>query len=65
MVEKIEANRVWVEKKRRGVAFAPNDRAEVEKFLEDVPVEATPMGTWMRLQRKVREQKRRDIEMVS
>ena len=28
-------------------------------------VEATPIGTWMRLQRKVRDQKRKEIETVS
>jgi hypothetical protein len=64
LVEKIEATRTWVEKRRQNVDFAPNNRTEVESFLEGTPVEATPIGTWMRLQRKVRDQKRKEIEMV-
>lgn len=65
LVEKIEVTRQWVEKKRRSVTFAPNDRADVEAFLEGVPVTETPIGAWMRLQKKVRDQKRKEIEMVS
>jgi nucleolar complex protein 2 len=64
LVEKIEVTRQWVEKKRRGVTFAPNDRADVEAFLEGVPITETPIGSWMRLQKKVRDQKRKEIEMV-
>lgn len=32
IVEKLEATRVWVEKKRRGINFAPNEREEVFSF---------------------------------
>ncbi|KAJ9094837.1 hypothetical protein QFC20_006815 [Naganishia adeliensis] len=64
LVEKIEVTRQWVEKKRRGVTFAPNDRADVEAFLEGVPITETPIGSWMRLQKKVRDQKRKEIEMA-
>lgn len=62
LVEKIEATRTWVEKKRTTVSFAPNDRQEVANFLQDVKIEQTPIGGWMRLQTKVRDQKREDIE---
>ena len=65
VVEKIELTRTWVEKKRRGVNFAPNEREEVAAFLEDAKVEDTPIGGWMRLQRKVRDQRRQEIEAVS
>lgn len=65
VVEKIELTRTWVEKKRRGVNFAPNERDEVAGFLEDAKVEDTPVGGWMRLQRKVRDQRRQEIEAVS
>lgn len=65
LVEKIEATRTWVEKKRQNVDFAPNNRTEVDGFLEGTPVDVTPIGTWMRLQRKVRDQKRKEVEMVS
>jgi nucleolar complex protein 2 len=65
VVEKIEATRIWVEKKRRGVNFAPNERQEVEAFMEGVRVEESPIGSWMRLQKKVRDQRRQEIEAVS
>lgn len=64
LVEKIEATRTWVEKKRQNVDFAPNNRTEVDSFLDGTSVDITPIGTWMRLQRKVRDQKRKEIEMV-
>jgi nucleolar complex protein 2 len=47
------------------VNFAPNEREEVAAFLEDAKVEDTPIGGWMRLQRKVRDQRRQEIEAVS
>jgi nucleolar complex protein 2 len=62
LVEKLEATRTWVEGKRRNVSFAPRDRGELARFCEGVGTETTPVGTWMRLQRKVREQKRREVE---
>lgn len=62
LVEKLEATRTWVETKRRNVSFAPRDRSEVSRFCEGVKVESTPVGTWMKLQRKVREQRRREVE---
>lgn len=62
LVDKIEATRSWVEKRRTTVSFAPNDRQEVARFLEDVSIDATPIGGWMRLQTKVRDQKREQVE---
>ncbi|KAJ9096602.1 hypothetical protein QFC19_007135 [Naganishia cerealis] len=64
LVEKIEVTRQWIEKNRRNVSFAPNDRAEVEAFLDGTPITETPIGSWMRLQKKVRDQKRKEIEMA-
>ncbi len=65
LVEKIETTKAWVEKKRVNVGFAPNDRNEVLTFLDGTAVTDTPIGGWMRLQKKVREQKRKEIEEVS
>lgn len=62
VVEKIEATRIWVEKKRRGVNFAPNERTEVDAFLEGGSIDETPIGSWIRLQKKVRDQRRQEIE---
>jgi len=62
LVDKLEAQRTMVENKRRGVGFAPRDRAEVGRFEEELGTKEGPLGAWMRLQRKVREAKRREVE---
>jgi nucleolar complex protein 2 len=62
LMEKLEATRTWIEGKRRNVSFAPRDRGEVSRFCEGVGVETTPIGGWMRIQKKVREGKRREVE---
>jgi nucleolar complex protein 2 len=62
LVEKLEAQRVVVENKRRGVGFAPRDRAEVGRFEEELGDKEGPLAAWMRLQRKVREARRREVE---
>ncbi|WVQ83476.1 hypothetical protein IAT38_005617 [Cryptococcus sp. DSM 104549] len=62
LLEKLDATRVFIEGKRRNVSFAPRDRAEVDRFLEGQGPEVTPVGNWMRLQRKVREKKREEVE---
>ncbi|WVN87242.1 uncharacterized protein L203_102419 [Cryptococcus depauperatus CBS 7841] len=62
LIEKLEATKTFIETKRRNVSFAPKDRVEMERFLEGHGAEVTPVGNWMRLQRKIREQKRREVE---
>ncbi|EKD05664.1 noc2p [Trichosporon asahii var. asahii CBS 8904] len=62
LVDKLEANRTFIEGKRRNVGFAPRDRAEVARFKEGIKVETTPLGTWVKVQRKVRAQRRKEIE---
>lgn len=65
LIERLEVNRKWIEDKRRGVGFAPRDRAEVGRFLkggENKKGEVPPLEGWMRTQRKVRERKREEVE---
>ncbi|WWD16856.1 hypothetical protein CI109_101288 [Kwoniella shandongensis] len=62
LVDKLDATRTFIETKRRNVSFAPRDRSEVNRFLEGQGVEVTPVGNWMRLQKKVREKKRLEVE---
>lgn len=54
VIEKMELNSKWVADKRKQVEFSPRDRAGVDGFLEDVSVEATPLGIFWKLQKKVR-----------
>ena len=62
LVERLEETRKYVETKRRNVSFAPKDLGEVRRFLEKEKIESTPIGAWIRLQRKVRYQKRKEVE---
>lgn len=65
LIERMEGNSKWIGEKRKGVEFAPNDRGAVEGFLEGVEVESSPLGTYWKLQKRVRETKRREVEKVS
>ncbi|EIW66183.1 hypothetical protein TREMEDRAFT_35338 [Tremella mesenterica DSM 1558] len=62
LVERIEETRKWVEGKRRNVGFAPKDLGEVRRFLGDTEEDKTPLGGWMRVQRKMRDKRRLEVE---
>ena len=62
LIEKLESTQKWVESKRRNVGFSPKDRGELVKWSESVRGEDTPLGGWMKVQRKVREKRRREVE---
>ncbi|KAJ4988842.1 ribosome assembly protein [Stagonosporopsis vannaccii] len=62
LIQKLEANAKWIEEKRTKIDFAPNDRAGVDNFLKDVDWEKTPLGAYLAGQRKIREQKQKQLE---
>ncbi|WYZ44216.1 hypothetical protein EsH8_VII_000652 [Colletotrichum jinshuiense] len=62
LVQKIEANAKFIEEKRAKVEFAPKDRAQVDAFLRDFDWEKTPLGAYVVVQRKIREQKAKALE---
>ncbi|KAJ4322656.1 Nucleolar Complex 2 protein [Neodidymelliopsis sp. IMI 364377] len=62
LIQKLEANSKWIEEKRTKIDFAPNDRAGVDGFLKDVEWEKSPLGAYVSGQRKVREQKMKQLE---
>jgi nucleolar complex protein 2 len=64
LVQKMEANARWIEERRNKVAFAPKDRTEVETFLQDTNWEDTPFGAFVVGQRKMREEKRKQLEQA-
>ncbi|RAL16913.1 mRNA-binding ribosome synthesis protein NOC2 [Aspergillus homomorphus CBS 101889] len=57
LVQKVEANARWIEDKRLAVTFTPRNRADVESFLKDVDWESSPLGAFVKSQRKLREEK--------
>ncbi|KAA1123664.1 Nucleolar Complex 2 protein [Puccinia graminis f. sp. tritici] len=62
LVEKLEANKNFVEDKRAHLGFGPKDRARSLAFLADLPPEKTPLGAHLRLQSKIRDQKRAALD---
>ncbi|KAF2737135.1 nucleolar complex protein 2 [Polyplosphaeria fusca] len=62
LIQKLEANSKWIEERRTKVDFAPNDRAGVEGFLRDIEWDKSPLGAYVKGQRKAREQKSKMLE---
>lgn len=64
LVERIEESARWVEQKRKGVTFAPGRLGEVEAWESGVNTDDTPLGKYVKVQRKVREKRRKLVEKV-
>ncbi|KAJ5523778.1 hypothetical protein N7494_010428 [Penicillium frequentans] len=62
LVQKVEANARWIEDRRLNVSFTPRNRTEVENFLKDVDWETTPLGAFVKTQRKLREERAAILE---
>ncbi|KAK4694727.1 nucleolar complex protein 2, partial [Lecanoromycetidae sp. Uapishka_2] len=62
LLQKLSANAHYIETRRSHVSFGPSDRAGVEGFLRDVPVEETPLGAFVAGMRKQNEEKERMVE---
>ena len=66
LVERVEESARWAEQKRKGVTFTPGKMAEVERWEEEVgaKVEDTPLGRYVKVQRKAREKRKKLVEKV-
>jgi len=64
LVERIEDSGEWVEQKRKGVMFSPGMLAEVEEWESRVKVEESPLGKYVKVQRKAREKRRMLVDKV-
>ncbi|KAJ6118139.1 hypothetical protein N7471_014016 [Penicillium samsonianum] len=62
LVQKVEANARWIEERRLNVSYAPRNRSGVESFLKDVDWESTPVGAFVKTQRKLREERAAVLE---
>ncbi|KAJ5167447.1 uncharacterized protein N7482_006228 [Penicillium canariense] len=62
LVQKVEANARWIEERRLNVSYTPRNRTEVDKFLKDVDWESTPLGAFVKTQRKLREERAAIVE---
>ena len=62
LIQKVESNSRFIEERRASVSYAPRSRAEVETFLKDLPWESTPLGAFVKSQRKLREERAAVLE---
>lgn len=63
LVDKLEANAKWIEARRDTIEFGPGKRDKVESFLsDDGSSDPSPLAGYLRVQRKVRDQKRATLE---
>ena len=62
LLQKLSANAQYIESRRAQVSFGPSDREGVEKFLNDVAIEETPLGAFVEGMRKQREEKDKIVE---
>jgi len=57
LIERVEEGVKWVSGPRDAIVFAPAQQSEVEKWERKLRVEESPLGKYMRVQRKAREKK--------
>ncbi|KAJ5994837.1 hypothetical protein N7481_001814 [Penicillium waksmanii] len=62
LVQKVEANSRWIEERRANVTYTPRNRTEVNTFLKGVDWETTPLGAFVKTQRKLREERAAILE---
>jgi nucleolar complex protein 2 len=65
LLERIEEGVKWVSVRRDNIAFAPANQSEVEKWERGLKMEDSPIGKYMRVQRKTREKKQALLSKVS
>lgn len=57
LVEKLNQNAEFIQQKRANVEFGPTNRVEVNKFLQDLEWDKTPLGAYVSVQREVKEER--------
>lgn len=62
LTERMEANAKFVEVKRDKVEFSPADRRQLEAWNRNMQDETTPLKSYLKVQRKLRDQKRELVE---
>jgi nucleolar complex protein 2 len=61
-VDKLEATKTWCEGKRKNVGFAPRDRSELVRYRDRINEDESPVGSWIKVQRKQRDARRIEVE---
>lgn len=61
-LERVDEGSTWVTSKRDKLTFAPGDVKDIESWEGSINVEDSPVGKWMKVQRRAREKKRLMLE---
>ncbi|KAF8064186.1 Noc2-domain-containing protein [Lyophyllum atratum] len=64
LLERIEESGRWIEQRRKNVSFTPGKLGEVEQWERELKgkVEDSPLGKYVKVQRKTREKRRQLVE---
>ncbi|KAL5478855.1 NOC2 [Sanghuangporus weigelae] len=62
LVERVNEGATWVSERRKGVSFGPKDVDAVRAWERDVKIEETPLGKYVKSQRKLREKRRKLVD---
>lgn len=66
LLERIEESAKWIEQRRKSVVFAPGQLGEVESWGRELrdKVEDSPLGKYLKVQKRLREKRRKLVEKV-
>lgn len=66
LVERVEESSRWMDERRKSVTFAPGQMDDVARWQMDLrqKLDETPLGKYVRVQRKAREKRRKLVEKV-
>ncbi|OVF05180.1 putative mRNA-binding ribosome synthesis protein [Clavispora lusitaniae] len=59
LIDKLNANATFITTRRANVEYGPSNKAEVQLFLKDEAWDSTPLGQYVVVHRKVREERMR------
>lgn len=62
LLERVEEGATWVSERRKTVAFGPKNLDAVLAWERDVKIEDTPLGKYVKSQRKMREKRRKLVD---
>lgn len=66
LLERIDESARWIEQRRKGVQFTPGKIAQVKDWELELKakVDESPLGKYLKVQRKTREKRRKLVEKV-
>lgn len=64
LLERMEEGARWIEQRRKLVAFGPKFTDEVRAWERDIDIQDTPMGRYVKTQKKIREKRQKLVDKV-